>query len=309
MKKSGILLIILSLLMLICLSAGCAKEAVPADTDSTALTVTDMTGRTVELAGPAQKIVVLTAADCEIVYALGAGDAVIGRGEYCNYPEEVADIASVESGGNTNTEQIIALQPDLVLMSSMAQTEDQVNALENAGIKVVITNAADIAGVYEAITLIGSVVDKNDQAQQIVADMQAAFADIEEKTSDIAVDKTVYFEVSPLEWGLWTGGSNTFMDEIAQMLGLTNTFADIDGWAEISQEQVLERNPDYIVTVTMYYGDGPTPSAEIIGRDGWQNISAVVNGNVFEADNDAITRPGPRLVDAANSFYDFVYGN
>lgn len=309
MKKSGLLLIMLCLLMLVCFSAGCAKEETPVDTENTGLTVTDMTGRTVELAGPAEKIVVLTAADCEIIYALGAGDTVIGRGEYCNYPEEVADITSVESGGNTNVEQIIALQPDVVIMSIMAQTEEQVNAIENAGIKVVITDAANIDDVYAAIRLIGNVVDKNEQAEQIVADMQAAFADIENKVKDATLDKTVYFEVSPLEWGLWTAGSNTFMDEIAQMLGLTNIFADVDGWGEVSQEQVLERNPDYIVTVTMYFGEGPTPSEEIVSRDGWQNLNAIVNGNVYQADNDAITRPGPRLVNAANGLYDFVYGN
>lgn len=67
----------------------------------------------------------------------------------------------------------------------------------------------------------------------------------------------MYFEVSPLEWGLWTAGKNTFMDELATLCGVTNAFADVDGWAEISEEQVLDRNPDFIVTNTMYYGRRP----------------------------------------------------
>ena len=73
--------------------------------------------------------------------------------------------------------------------------------------------------------------------------MQSAFADIAAKSENTG--KTVYFEVSPLQWGLWTAGKGTFMDELATMCGLTNAFADVEGWAEISEEQVLERNPDY----------------------------------------------------------------
>ena len=97
------------------------------------------------------------------------------------------------------------------------------------------------------------------------------------------------------------------MNEIAQMLGLTNIFADVSGWAEVSEEQVIERNPDYIVTVSMYYGEGPTPEEEIMGRAGWQEIAAVKNKNVYNANSDQISRPGPRLAEAAEMLYQFVY--
>ena len=120
--------------------------------------------------------------------------------------------------------------------------------------------------------------------------------------------KTVYFEVSPLEYGLWTAGKGTFMDELAQMIGLKNAFEDVEGWAAISEEQVLERDPDYIVTISMYYGEGPTPVEEIMGREGWQELKAVKNEAVFNADSNEVSRPGPRLVDAAQALYDFVYG-
>jgi len=110
-----------------------------------------------------------------------------------------------------------------------------------------------------------------------------------------------------LEYGLWTAGNGTFMDELAAMLGLTNAFADVKGWGEISQEQVIERNPDYIVTITMYSGTGTRPVDEIIGRKGWQNIKAVKSGAVFNADTNEISRPGPRLADAITALYNFVY--
>ncbi len=274
--------------------------------ESTAVTVTDMAGREITLDAPATKVVALTASDCEIIAALGAEDTLVGRGEYCDYPESVLEVPSVQSGADTNLEQIIALEPQVVVMAKMAQTEEQVAALEAAGIRVVVSDAQDIEGVYTAIRLIGALVGRNDEAEAMVADMQSTFADIAAKSENTG--KTVYFEVSPLQWGLWTAGKGTFMDELATMCGLTNAFADVEGWAEISEEQVLERDPDYIVTISMYYGEGPTPVEEIKSRAGWDTLKAVQNDAIFNADSNEISRPGPRLKDAAEALYTFVTG-
>ena len=85
---------------------------------------------------------------------------------------------------------------------------------------------------------------------------------------------------------------------------MTNVFADVDGWAAISEEQVLMRNPDYIVSVA---GTGDGTVEEIMSRPGWDEITAVKNGHVFNADSNAIARPGPRLMDAAKELYAFFY--
>ncbi len=275
--------------------------------ESTAVTVTDMAGREIALDAPATKVVALTASDCEILAALGAEDTLVGRGEYCDYPESILEVPAVQSGADTNLEQIIALEPQVVIMAKMAQTEEQVAALEEAGIRVVVSDAQDIEGVYTAIRLIGALVGRNDEAEAMVADMQSAFADIAAKSENTG--KTVYFEVSPLQWGLWTAGKGTFMDELATLCGLTNAFADVEGWAEISEEQVLERDPDYIVTISMYYGEGPTPVEEIKARAGWEGLKAVQNDAILNADSNEISRPGPRLKDAAETLYQFVSGD
>lgn len=275
--------------------------------ESTAVTVTDMAGREIVLDAPATKVVALTASDCEILAALGAEDTLVGRGEYCDYPESILEVPAVQSGADTNLEQIIALEPQVVIMAKMAQTEEQVAALEEAGIRVVVSDAQDIEGVYTAIRLIGALVGRNDEAEAMVADMQSAFADIAAKSENTG--KTVYFEVSPLQWGLWTAGKGTFMDELATLCGLTNAFADVEGWAEISEEQVLERDPDYIVTISMYYGEGPTPVEEIKSRAGWEGLKAVQNDAILNADSNEISRPGPRLKDAAETLYQFVSGD
>ncbi|NLV50314.1 MAG: ABC transporter substrate-binding protein [Clostridiales bacterium] len=318
--KSGKFLSLVLAVIILSLAAGCSRTP-SADTSSPSpqptlnqtsapegITVTDMLGRVITLDKPAEKVVALTAADCEILYAIGSGDAIVGRGEYCDYPIEVLAVPAVQSGAATNVEQIISLAPQIVIMAKMAQTVEQVASLEAAGIKVVISDADDIAGTYTAIELIGELVGKSDEAAALIEDMRSEFDLIKSKATGDG-GKTVYFEVSPLEFGLWTAGSGTFMDELAGLLGLTNIFEDITGWAEVSEEQVIARNPDYIVTITMFYGDGPTPEEEIMSRAGWQSVTAVAEKKVLNVDSYEIARPGPRLVNAAETLYSFIYGD
>ncbi len=283
----------LAMLMLLGTTAALAQDTV--------ITVTDMYGREITLDQPATRIVALTASDCEILCAIGCEDALVGRGQYCDYPESIQDVPAVQSGTETNLEEILALEPQVVLMSDMAQTEDQVKQLEENGVKVVISNADDIAGVYTAIRMIGALMAKDAEAEAVIADMQATFDDIAAKSEQNG--KTIYFEVSPLEWGLWTAGSNTFMDELATLCGVTNVFADLDGWQAISEEQVIERNPDYIVSIA---GMGDAGVEEIMSREGWGDVSAIQSGKVYSADSNAISRPGPRLKDAAVELYTFL---
>lgn len=270
------------------------------------ISVTDMYGREIVLSAPADRVVALTPSDCEILCALGCEDTLVGRGKYCDYPASIESVPVVQSGAETNIEEILALNPQVVLMSDMSQTEDQARQLEENGVRVVISDANDIAGVYEAIRMIGALMGRDTEAGALIADMQQTFDDIAARSD--ASGKTVYFEVSPLQWGLWTAGTGTFMDELAALCGLTNAFADVEGWQAISEEQVLERDPDYIVTITMYYGEGPTPVEEIVSRAGWESLKAVAQGHVLNADSNAISRPGPRLKDAAIELYDFVSG-
>lgn len=290
--------------LFLCMALLCA--CIPALAEGS-LTVTDMKGREITLDAPASRIVAITASDVEILYALGAGDLLVGRGEYCDWPAEVLDKPVVKSGAETNLEEILALEPDVVIMATMAQTEDQVNALEAAGVKVIVSDAQNLEGVYTAITLIGDVVGKADEAAAIVKEMQDTFAEIRAKAENTG--KTVYFEISPLQWGLWAAGKNTFMDELAEICGLTNAFAEIDGWGEVSEEQVLAKDPDYIVTTSMYWGEGPTPVEEIASRAGWDQLKAVKNNQIFNADSNAITRPGPRLMDAVRDLFSFINGD
>lgn len=309
MKKTRITAsLILLIVMMSVILTGCGKkepepEPTPEPVD-TSIVFTDMAGREVKLEKPAQKIVALEPSDCEILYAIGAGGTLVGRGEYCDYPAEVMDIPSVQSGYETNIEAVIELGPEVVIMTMMAQTEDQINAFENAGIKVVMTNAQDINGIYECVNMIGKVTGKENEAANVVSQMKSAFDEIKKEGN--GQGKTVYFEVSPLQWGLWAAGSGTFMDEAAQMIGLTNIFSDQAGWIEVSEEQIISADPDYIVTITMYFGEGPTPEEEICSRPGWEGIKAVVNGDIINIQDNSLSRPSPRLMDGIKAMNDFI---
>ena len=281
----------LALLMMFSMTAALAE----------AITVTDMFGREVTLAEPATRIVAMEPGDCEILCALGCEEALVARGLYCDYPASVLELPAVASGGDTNLEELLALEPQVIVMNDMAHTKEQVELLAQNGVQVITTNADSIAEVYENIRLLGAVMGKNAVAEAIIADMQATFDGIAARSE--ATDKTIYFEVMPLEWGLWSAGTGTFMHELAEICGMQNAFADIEGWQPISQEQVIERNPDYIVLVT---GMGETAVDEVKDRAGWGDMEAVKSNKIYNADSYQMTRPAPRLKEAALELYDFL---
>jgi len=311
MKRKTLSPLLLCAALLFTLLCGCGKTEAPAPAaespapaEDTSFSVTDMAGNELTFTEPVTRAVALTASDCEIVCALGAVDTLVGRGEYCDYPAEIMELPSVQSAEETNVEQIIALQPQALFVTSMNQSPEQLRQLSDAGIQVVVSDANDMEGVYTSIRLIGAVLQKTEEAEALIASMEATFDSL--RSSHIADGETVYFEVSPLEWGLWTAGTGTFMNEVAEMMGLTNAFADVEGWGEISEEQVLERNPDYIVTIAMYFGEGPTPAEEIAARPGWESVNAVKNNAILNLQNNELSRPANRLADGAKMLLDFI---
>lgn len=295
MSKKLVSLFIAVLLILSMTTVAMAEDA--------SITITDMHGREIVLTEPVTRIVALTPADCEILCAIGCEDTLVGRGKYCDYPESILNLPELATGDNLNVEEILALEPQVVLMSDMNQTDEQVKLLEENGVQVVMSETTDIEGVYTAIRMIGELMGKDAEAEAVIADMQATFDYIASACEPS--DKTIYFEVMPLEWGLWSAGANTFMHELAGICGMQNAFSDIDGWQEVSEEQVIERDPDYIVLVT---GMGETAVDEVLGREGWGEMKAIQNEAIYNADSYAMTRPGPRLKDAAIDLYEFLYG-
>ena len=285
----------LAVLMVFSMTAVLAEDA--------AITVTDMYGREITLSEPATRIVALQPSDCEILCAIGCEDALVGIGQYCDYPASITSLPVVQTGKETNIEEILKLDPQVVLLNDMSQSEDQVKQLEENGVKVVVSTTSDIASIYTAIRMIGALMGKDDNAEALIADIQATCDEIRAKTE--GNEKTVYFEISPPPY-LYSCGSSSFTHELAEICGLRNIFGDqADAWLMISDEQVIERNPDYIILMN---GMGGTGIEEISSREGWGDITAIKEQNIYYDGTSMMTRPGPRVKDAVIEMYNFVYG-
>ena len=285
--------LVLSLLMIFSMTVSLAED--------TAITVTDMHGREITLTEPAARIVAIQPSDCEIICALGCEEALVGIGQWCDYPASITGLPRVQTGPDTNVEEILALNPQVVVMTDMSQSEEQVKQLEENGVKVVVSTTSDIASVYTSIRLIGKLMGKDAEAEALIADMQGTFDEIRARTA--GNEKSIYFEISPPPY-LYSAGSSSYMNELAEICGLKNIFADQeDAWLMISGEQVIERNPDYIVLIT---GMGSAGIEEILSREGWGDIQAIQLQKVYNDDENNMARPGPRLKDAAVELFRFI---
>ena len=284
--------------------SGVSEASVPADGP---YTVKDSRGKEVTFDKVPETVISLLPSDTEILYALGVEDKLAAVDTYSNYPAAAAQKQQLEGGKNTNIEAIIGMNPDLVILGTMAQTEDQFKQLEDAGIRVVVTQAGNIEETYGIIRMLGKTVGEEEKAEEIVGGMKKDFEEIREQVKNNK-PKKVYIEISPLQNKLWSCGKGTFQDELLTLIGAENIFSDIESWSEVSEEQVLSRNPEIIITTVGQMFGTQDPVTEIKNRPNWDKIDAVKNDRVFVTDSDAIQRPGPRLATAAKDLMKIVYG-
>ena len=270
------------------------------------IALTDSRGVEITLSRIPEKIVSLMPSNTEILFALGCGEKIIAVSDYCNFPEETSDIPKLPTGEQLSIEQIIDLSPDAAFIGKMTAMDDQVYQLEQAGVKVIVTEANSLSETYGVIEMIGTAMGKEKEAAIIVKNMREGFEKIK-KDVENNVESKVYVEVSPLEYGLWSCGQNTFIQELIEIAGAKNIFDDIEGWAAVSEEQVIVRNPDIILTTSSPLTGIEDPVGEISSRENWSQIEAVKHNRIVMLDADMISRPGPRLLDVANELVKIIY--
>ncbi|MFJ7831603.1 helical backbone metal receptor [Peribacillus sp. NPDC097284] len=273
------------------------------------LSLQDAVGNKVTIEQKPEKIVSLIPSNTEAVFALGSGEKVIGVSENDNYPEETKDIQKI-GGMEIDTEMILALQPDIVLAHESAHnSKEGIQQLKDAGIPVLIVNdAKSFKEVYTSIEMIGTAIGELDKAKEIVKTMQNKLEKIKEKAKAIKSEdrKSVFVEVSPSP-EIYTTGKNTFMDEMLDIISADNVAGELDGWVKLDEESMIAANPDVIITTYGYYtGD---PVKEVTGRNGWADIQAVKNDEVFDVHSDIVTRSGPRLIEGVEELAKSVYPN
>ena len=254
--------------------------------------LTDMVGRQVELPAQVETVVSLASSNTEILYAIGAGDMLIGRDSYSDYPEEVADVAVVGDFNGPNIEAIAEAQPDVVLASSLL--EDVINQLTDLGITVFCTEASDYEGIYTSIELIGTICGKTEEASALCAQMRETI-DAVHAAAATENQPTVYYVMSFGEYGEWSGGPGSFINTAIELAGGIPVTKDMgETWVNPSIEQVVELDPDIILLSSLYTIE------DLSAANGYADMRAVQEGNVYLVNPDLVELPGPRIAEAVS---------
>lgn len=248
-------------------------------------------------------VVSLIPSNTEILYEIGAGEKIVGATDYDNYPAEAAEVERVSDSVVFNAERIIELDPDVVIGYSTGGPTGY-EELEAAGIQVfVIESAESFEDVYGDIEQISTVMGLEDKGEEVIGSIQQQIEEVQEKVSDVEEKRQLYVEISPSP-EIYTTGQKTFQQEILDHANVENLFGDLEGWPQISEEEVIQRNPKIIATTVSYTED---PIEEIKAREGWNSIDAVQNDQVFFVDSDITSRPGPRIGEAVELVAKTVY--
>lgn len=299
-KKRKFIMLIGMLFVLITACTPLASQQTGTPTQTTGnsgVVLTDDLGTTIELDQPARRIVTLGPSIVESLFAIDAGEQIVGREEYSLYPPEAETIPSIGSlFGNLPTESILASEPDLVIAPEIISLE-QVKALEELGLVVYYQkNPTTFDQLYENLRELGLLTGRVNEANTLVTQLQNRVQIVNEKLEGIDMNPRVFYELDATDpENPYTTGGGTFIDTLIQMAGGENIGAVLEGeYAQISSEQVILADPEIILLADAAFGISP----EILAaRSGWENLSAVKDGKVFPFDPNLGSIPGPRLVD------------
>ena len=272
------------------------ESAVTVNEAPVQISAVDGLGRTVTLSAPAAKVISLSPSNTEILFAIGAGDRMVGRDELSDFPEDAKAIASVGgSMGDFSTEAIVALEPDLVLASELNPPE-LVQSLEDLGLTVYsLPNPKSFEDLYQNIEVVAMLTGED--STKLTDSLTARVTAVDEKIMPLSSRIPVFYELDgtdPLK--PWTTGPGTFVDLLITRAGGYNVGSTLQGeWAQISSEELVAADPQVILLGDALYG---VTVESVSARTGWDGITAVKNNAIYPFNPDTATRPGPRLVDA-----------
>lgn len=272
-----------------------------------AIVVEDDLGFEIVLDEPAQAVISISPNLTEILYAVGAGESLIGRDSNSMYPEEA--LAAADLGGMWDgipVEDILAMEPDLILAGEIFSAE-AVNELRDLGLNVYWqANPEDFEGLYDNIRDIAGLVGTEDQAEVLIESLSGRVAALDEKLAAIEESPLVFYELDASEpANPWTTGAGTFISYVINKAKAINLGDALEGeWVQVSSEELVAQNPDVILLSDALYGVTVESVAE---RAGWSEIKAVVEGSVYPFDPFILSVPGPRLVDGFEQVVALLY--
>ena len=301
---------ITSVILTICVFmvfTGCSKTADPKVDNSNSGTITsypltfvDSNKKTITIEKKPERIVSLAPNITETIFALGQGKSLVGRTDYCDYPQEAISVDSVGSITKPNIEKIIELKPDLVISSKLLN-EDVITKLETLKIKIIVINgAANFDGVYDSITNIGNILNVNLEAKSIITGMKSKVEIVKDKVKS-AEKPSVYYVVGYGKTGDYTATKDTFIGEMIEMAGGINAADDATGW-KYSIEQLVQKNPDILIC-----RNNKDDKEGIENTVGYKDLTAVKTGKLLEIDNNFLDIQGPRLADGLYKLAELIH--
>ncbi|HET7112649.1 MAG TPA: cobalamin-binding protein [Pyrinomonadaceae bacterium] len=227
----------------------------------------------------------------EIVFALGGGDRLVGNTTYCDYPAEAKTVAKVGDSLQPSLERIIALRPQVVLISTASQLEVFTQQLKNQNIAVFVTDPRDLDGVFRSIENVGQILGQTEQTSLLVNKLRERTTAVAQAVQR-AQPVRVFYQVSAEP--LYTIGKDAYVTDLIRRAGGVSVTADVPGaWPKYSSESALAARPDAIILPT----GGSMGAANSAVAEALRNSPAALAGRVYKINDDLLARPGPRLVD------------
>ena len=254
------------------------------------------------------RIVSLAPNVTEIIYALGSGDQLVGRTDYCNYPEEALAITSIGTLWEPNLEAILSLDADIAIASSIVDPSF-IDSLKAAGIEAYqFYEEESIDGTYALIEKVAACIGKEAEAAEIVKSMKDRIAAVQAKVSTIPADqkKSTMYIISYGDWGDYAATGETYLDDVIEAAGGINAAKDGSYWS-ISKELLIAQNPDTILLGAYAYTDSAAAIADFCSLAPYSELTASKTGKVFTINGDAAERQGVRTADTVEAIAKILY--
>lgn len=300
-KTKKILSLLATFVMAMMIFVGCSSKPT---------TMQDREGNEFNLPAEINTIISTAPSNTEVLVGLGLADKLVAVDKYSADVEGVSkDLPKIDFR-NPDAEAIIALNPDIVIASghNKAGDEDPFALIKEAGIPVAyIPSSYSIEGIYGDIEFIASLTDTEKEGKELVNSMKKEVDAIKAIGDTIQDKKNVYFEIGAGS-GLYTFGNETFLNEMIETIGATNIFGEENSWITVTPEAVIDANPDVILANTPGTNEaGLTAVEDIVRREGWDTITAVKNGDVYQIDKNSSSRGSQNIIKALKEMAKAVY--
>ena len=271
-----------------------APTATPTEAPAFPVTLTDDEGTEVTIPAEPAKIVSLTPASTETLFAIGVGDRLVGKVEdFSLYPPEAASVPDVAKFGSVDVEKIVGLGTELVIAGgSNFNPPEAIAKLRQLGVPVLVLFAPDLDTAIADIELIGRATGRSEEAAEVTASIRGAFDAVATATAGLPVPR-VFYELDATN-GFFGPAPDYFGTEMIRTAGGEPLTSGKPGVYQIEAEQIVAFDPEVILLGDAAFGVTPE---QVAARPGWDVLAAVRSGDVRPIDDVIVTRPGPRLAD------------